>query len=485
MAGDSPNPAVQIEDIASEASDAVAQDDVTQLCQYLRHDNCERRREAVQVLHYISYIDRVRFDPALEPLINRLGDEQYDVRRAAAETLDDIAETYQDPLTDYATTLATLMPKNNDEIVELLHEPLCYATQGEPDADVVAVEALADDIDHWDHNVRLRAVTTIATLGHQHCQSGVRYPSDAFCQTALDPLCTALTDPHADVRTEAVNGLAIPCIVDPAIASQAIPYLADAIVDDVADVRAGSADALGHFAGAESIDAELVDTIIASLETGMDDANPTVRARCISAYQGFIQNEDIDNGVEHLVTALTDNNRKVRDTAALMFQILALEAPLSVPLTKETLHEGLADESCRTRECLVTAFGQAQGLHPDAAAAAIPQFIDLLEGHCEPCTPIDINDERTIDERNVRQAAAKTLGIIGRSHPSAASDAVAPLRRVAALDGPLGKNARRALRQIHKGDPSLVPKSTLGDDEDDDEEPEALFGSLPEDIAQL
>ena len=174
---------------------------------------------------------------AVDPLIKALVDGHSDVRKAAAEALGQLGDVAVDPLTK-------ILLDDNSDIRRSAAEAL--GQLGDKRAVDPLINALADD-EYW---VRQAAAEALGQLGDKR---------------AVDPLIKALVDGHSDVRKAAVKALV-------QLGDVAVDPLIEAMEDDNPSVHQAAAEALeqlGQSKWVQDYTAQDSDNPIVVIDTSM------------------------------------------------------------------------------------------------------------------------------------------------------------------------------------------------------------------------
>src|SRR4051812_9051334 len=255
------------------------------LASQLRSANADARLRAVQELAAIEPVD------GLGPVHEAIGDDDWQVRRSAVQTLagrrdpalvDALVKALRDSHLDFSVLSSALQLLTmtgvdlTSALVDLLHHAdvdlriqaaLALGNQPRPEAVAALLDALADP----DANVRFHAIEALGKLSPP---------------AAVEPLAAIAEADDFFLSFPALDALAR--INDPAVASRIVPLLQHELVGDQA------AEALGQIG-----DEDAVAPLVASLDrpeasvASIVDALATIHRRYREMFDGAAQIEDL------------------------------------------------------------------------------------------------------------------------------------------------------------------------------------------------
>lgn len=247
------------------------------------------------------------------------------------------------------------------------------------------------------------------------------------------------------------------------------------------DVREQAADRLGEM---RPRPAEAVEPLVTAL---FDDDALRVRQAAARALRNM--GEAASPAVPRLLQAMTDGSRDQRESAAAVLGSVTLGDPADVSaLVRASIHDRELSVRLAARGALVRMARTSPEIFDDfAEAAGSPGpverrsvLIDTLGRLGEAAAPAVPNLLIALREgtAEVREQAARALGRIG----APASDALLPLRRLAAWDRAQGvrEAADRSIKSIRRSIERRANEPVRDGDEDEDEDVDADEAPEPE-----
>ena len=285
------------------AKDTVEQDPVivAALIERLGDTNASVRRAAA------SSLGNLKARKAVPTLITTLADKNREVRAAAADALGNIEDD---------RAIAPLLKVIGDESPEVRERALDALGRFEHDVPAAPIIAVLSDPRP---NIRQRAADILGNIGDR---------------SAVAPLVKLLKDPQADVRREALH--ALERIKDPSVASAVLPMLGD----ENADVRGT---ALGTLRELRVPIAE------ATLMKALEDASHDVRQRAVEVVKDQAPSAALVAVLKKMM--LEDTNSDVRESA-----VEALSEARS-PAAREALRLALNSPDAKVRRAAAEALG--------------------------------------------------------------------------------------------------------------------------------
>jgi HEAT repeat protein len=369
-------------------------------------------------------------EPALEPLINALQDEEVRVRRAAVMALQFVLPAVEDPNLR-AKALKPLIRAMNDNDSQVRgYASVALGKIGEP-----ALEPLLQIVLEQDKQDTVERALTAASALSQILRTGKHAE---FGRRVMELLVAALKDDRPKVRKQAATALGVILeysdLRDPAMRQTVVASLLKALQDDSHEVQTRAAIALdqilSHAAGraGTEINGRTIEALLTALQDGSPNrrfvANALGSALAAGAEPGFQQ-----RATASLLSRLEDRKESDSMRAAaigalgrIIFASKSLESARTVvPLLIRALEdERQGDEGDSLRFHASLALGRVVSAvaDPKLARKAVPPLITALQ---------DKNP-------SVRGHAAKSLGRIfaAAPDPELAETAVQPL--LAALE---------------------------------------------------
>ena len=412
----------------------------------LSDDDFDVRRHAAEALGKLG--DK----RAVDPLINALSDDDFWVRLSAAEALGRLGDTRAvDPLIKMLSDDYSGVRRDAAEALGLL-------------ADKRAVDPLIEALADNDSHVRREAAEALGRLGDKR---------------AVDPLIEALADDDSGGRRSAAE--ALEQLGQPEWAqhvrgddddfirlgssknSKAVVPLIKALASDGYDVREAAAEALGRLG-----DKRAVDPLIEALADWDDD----VRKNATEAL-GLLGDKRVS---DPLIKDLADHDSDVRQvTAKALEQLGQPEWVRYVRGDDNDFHRLGSSKDPRAAVPLIKALGNGNSDSRKTAAKALeqlgqPEWAQYVRGDDDDFRRLGSSkDPRAVDPLikalaepdyiyDIRQAVAKALGHLGDKR------AIDPLiKALADNDSMVRKVAAEALEQL--GQPEWA-QYVRGDDDD-------------------
>lgn len=412
---------------------------VTEVGELISADDPETRAAAVSVIGKMVETDEefgLGTDSVPEPvlehvptLVDRLDDPEPEVRTAALDALETIADGEPTALVDEVDTILERL-WDDDDVAEAAAR--CLERLGEDSTTEAAVldrlPALLDALEDPNPGRRERAVEVLGSIAAVEITERDGAEMLEPLTRALPWLITALNDKSEQVRASAASAIKKVANRDPEPLVDHLPALIDGLYDSNHDVRFPASVAL------ETVASYRPSTVLdhsPALKDALSMSRPEIRELAVGIFERIASTRDtaynspdpvppqVEELIPTLVSKLDDASPAVRDSAEDALVEIGEADPRHIADVADRLAAVLESDRADSRAKAATVLRVGTEKEPpadnwDHSPGPVENvFDDVLDTVPRLVAAVVDEEERPL----VREAAAKTLEVIAWGHP--------------------------------------------------------------------